>query len=210
GAVLAVAYAARVLREVWSGDRTAPAIADVRGTSAVLVWVLVVAIVVLGVYPVALLELTDPAVSQLVGGAAAEGCRDVLARSGRPRTGPRARCRGPARPGAGRRVAAGPRGRPPGRGGRRARPRPGGDGPRSGAVAGRPQDQLLPSGGRLSLRRRHGVLRAAVPGSRRRRRGARAGLAGLGVRRAGHGGHRGPGGAAALGHGGCRGRRRGT
>lgn len=73
GAVLAVAYAARVLREVWSGDRTAPAIADVRGTSAVLVWVLVVAIVVLGVYPVALLELTDPAVSQLVGGAAAGG-----------------------------------------------------------------------------------------------------------------------------------------
>lgn len=73
GAVLAVAYAARVLREVWSGDRTAPVIADVRGGSTLLVGVLVAAVVVLGVYPVALLELTDPAVSQLLGPGAGGG-----------------------------------------------------------------------------------------------------------------------------------------
>src|SRR5690606_6238036 len=73
GAVLAVAYAARVLREVWSGDRTAPVIADVRGSTAVVVGVLLAAVVALGVYPVALLELTDPAVTRLLGPAAGGG-----------------------------------------------------------------------------------------------------------------------------------------
>lgn len=67
GAVLAAAYAVRVLREVWSGDRTTPLIGDVRGVQAGIVAVLVAAIVALGVYPVPLLELTEPAVALLLG-----------------------------------------------------------------------------------------------------------------------------------------------
>ena len=55
GAVLAVAYAVRVLREVWSGDRTTPPVGDASGTTLVAVVVLGTAVVVLGVYPVALL-----------------------------------------------------------------------------------------------------------------------------------------------------------
>ncbi len=68
GAVLAVAYAVRVLREVWSGDRTTPPVGDASGATLVAVVLLGTAVVVLGVYPVALLELTQPAVAQLVTG----------------------------------------------------------------------------------------------------------------------------------------------
>lgn len=58
GAVLAVAYSVRVLREVWAGDRRSPAIRDVRGAELGLLWVLVAGILVLGLYPVLLLDLT--------------------------------------------------------------------------------------------------------------------------------------------------------
>lgn len=66
GAVLAAAYAVRVLREVWSGDRTTPVIGDLRGLQAALVGVLVLAIVALGLYPLPLLELTAPTVEQIL------------------------------------------------------------------------------------------------------------------------------------------------
>jgi NADH-quinone oxidoreductase subunit M len=69
GGVLAAAYAVRVLREVWAGDRTTPAIGDSRGLQAGLLGVLVTVVIVLGVYPVALLELTAPAVVDLLGWA---------------------------------------------------------------------------------------------------------------------------------------------
>nr|WP_281496736.1 NADH-quinone oxidoreductase subunit M [Ornithinimicrobium sp. F0845] len=66
GAVLAAAYAVRVLREVWAGDRRSPAIRDVRGTELGVLVVLGVGIVALGVYPVALLDLTAPAVEGII------------------------------------------------------------------------------------------------------------------------------------------------
>ncbi|WP_237565562.1 complex I subunit 4 family protein [Ornithinimicrobium cavernae] len=66
GAVLAAAYAVRVLREVWAGDRRSPAIRDVRGVELGVLFVLGVGIVALGVYPVALLDLTAPAAEALV------------------------------------------------------------------------------------------------------------------------------------------------
>lgn len=66
GAVLAAAYAVRVLREVWAGDRRSPAIRDVRGVELGILVVLGVGIVALGVYPVALLDLTAPAVEGIV------------------------------------------------------------------------------------------------------------------------------------------------
>jgi len=66
GAVLAVAYAVRVLREVWAGDRRSPAIRDVRGAELGVLVVLGVGIVALGVYPVALLDLTAPAVEGII------------------------------------------------------------------------------------------------------------------------------------------------
>ncbi len=72
GAVLAAAYAVRVLREVWAGDRTTPLIGDARRVNAVVLGVLIACVVALGVYPVPLLDLTEPAVSELfalVGGA---------------------------------------------------------------------------------------------------------------------------------------------
>lgn len=66
GAVLAVAYAVRVLREVWAGDRRSPAIRDVRGAELGVLVVLGVGIVALGVYPVALLDLSAPAVEGII------------------------------------------------------------------------------------------------------------------------------------------------
>lgn len=47
-----------MLREVWAGDRRSPAIRDVRGAELGLLWVLAAGILVLGLYPVLLLDLT--------------------------------------------------------------------------------------------------------------------------------------------------------
>ena len=66
GAALAVAYAVRVLLEVWSGDRRSPAIRDTRGVELGLLVVLGVGILALGVYPVALMDLTAPAVEGII------------------------------------------------------------------------------------------------------------------------------------------------
>ncbi len=66
GAVLACAYAVRVLREVWAGDRRSPAIRDTRGAEWLLLVVLAVGIVALGVYPAALLDLSAPAVETII------------------------------------------------------------------------------------------------------------------------------------------------
>lgn len=71
GAVLAAAYAVRVLREVWAGDRRSPAIREVRGVEFGLLVILGVGIVALGVYPVALLDLTAPAVESIIAGLGA-------------------------------------------------------------------------------------------------------------------------------------------
>lgn len=66
GAVLAAAYAVRVLREVWAGDRRSPAIRDTRGVELALLTVLGVGILALGVYPGPLLDLTAPATEAII------------------------------------------------------------------------------------------------------------------------------------------------
>ncbi|HLS45874.1 MAG TPA: NADH-quinone oxidoreductase subunit M [Ornithinicoccus sp.] len=66
GAVLAAAYAVRVLRHVWAGDRRSPAIHDARGVELGILAVLGVGIVALGLYPVALLDLTAPVVEGII------------------------------------------------------------------------------------------------------------------------------------------------
>lgn len=68
GTALAAAYALRVLREVWSGDRFEPAVPDIRRVEAGVVGVLVAAVVALGVYPVALLELTEQPATRIITG----------------------------------------------------------------------------------------------------------------------------------------------
>ncbi|MGB3829890.1 MAG: NADH-quinone oxidoreductase subunit M [Ornithinimicrobium sp.] len=65
GAALAAAYSVRVLREVWAGDRTRPVIADATLLERSVIGVLVLAVVALGVYPLAVLDLTEPAVTAL-------------------------------------------------------------------------------------------------------------------------------------------------
>ncbi|GAB3071676.1 complex I subunit 4 family protein [Pedococcus soli] len=67
GTVLAAAYALRVARLVWAGDRTSPPIEDTRGSEWDVVVVLVLLTVVLGVVPGPLLSLTHDTVSTLVG-----------------------------------------------------------------------------------------------------------------------------------------------
>ncbi|MGB3684387.1 MAG: NADH-quinone oxidoreductase subunit M [Ornithinimicrobium sp.] len=72
GAAVAAAYSVRVLRMVWAGERTRPVIADAAPVERVAIAVLVAVIVGLGVYPLALLDITGPAVAVLlasVGGA---------------------------------------------------------------------------------------------------------------------------------------------
>jgi NADH-quinone oxidoreductase subunit M len=69
GTVLAAAYALRVARIVWMGERTKPAIADSRGVEWVVVGGLVTAALVLGLLPQVLLSVTNSAVSALVGGS---------------------------------------------------------------------------------------------------------------------------------------------
>ncbi|HKJ11248.1 MAG TPA: NADH-quinone oxidoreductase subunit M [Ornithinimicrobium sp.] len=71
GAAIAAAYAVRVLREVWSGERTSPRVPDATARERVLLTAFVVVIVGLGVYPVVVLDVTAPAVQALLasGGA---------------------------------------------------------------------------------------------------------------------------------------------
>lgn len=66
GTALAAGYALRVLRIVWAGERTEPAIQDARGAEALVVGLLVTATIVLGVVPGPLLDTTAPDVGQIV------------------------------------------------------------------------------------------------------------------------------------------------
>ncbi len=70
GTVLAGAYAVRVARTVWAGDRTGPAIEDSGGAEWWVVGGLATAVVVLGVVPGPLLSVTAETVARLVGGTA--------------------------------------------------------------------------------------------------------------------------------------------
>lgn len=67
GAVLAVAYGVRVLREVWAGDRLEPRVPDAVRTERVSLRLLGVLVVLLGVWPTALLSLTAPYVAEVLG-----------------------------------------------------------------------------------------------------------------------------------------------
>jgi len=58
GAGVAAAYSLRVLRMIWSGDRTTPALEDARGGEWSVLAVLVVAVLVLGVAPGLVLNST--------------------------------------------------------------------------------------------------------------------------------------------------------
>lgn len=66
GAAVAAAYGVRVLRLVWAGDRTRPVIGDANPVERLSIAVLVAVVVALGVYPLALLEITEPAVAALL------------------------------------------------------------------------------------------------------------------------------------------------
>jgi NADH-quinone oxidoreductase subunit M len=68
GTVLAAAYALRVARLVWAGDRTEPATADSAGAEWHVIAGLVAATLLLGVLPMPLLSMTSEAVAALVGG----------------------------------------------------------------------------------------------------------------------------------------------
>ncbi len=65
GAALAAAYSVRVLREVWAGERTRPVISDATMLERSVIGVLILVVVGLGVYPLGVLEITEPAVSAL-------------------------------------------------------------------------------------------------------------------------------------------------
>ena len=70
GAALAAAYALRVARRVWVGDRPDGEVAttpDTRGIELVVLTVLATAIVVLGVLPGPLLAVTADDVARIVG-----------------------------------------------------------------------------------------------------------------------------------------------
>ncbi len=67
GGALTVAYSARVLREVWSGDRLEPRIPDAVRTERYAVRLLGALVLVLGVLPVLLLTLTAPATTAVIG-----------------------------------------------------------------------------------------------------------------------------------------------
>ncbi|MGC5586027.1 complex I subunit 4 family protein [Ornithinimicrobium sp. W1679] len=66
GAVLAVAYGARVLKEVWAGDRVEPRVPDAVRTERLSVRVLAALVVLLGVVPHLLLAVTAPAVEAVL------------------------------------------------------------------------------------------------------------------------------------------------
>ncbi|MEO5982508.1 MAG: NADH-quinone oxidoreductase subunit M [Pedococcus sp.] len=67
GSVLAAAYALRVARVVWAGERATPPIEDSRGSEWDVMVVLVLATLALGVVPGPLLALTRDTVSTLIG-----------------------------------------------------------------------------------------------------------------------------------------------
>ncbi|MGO0575287.1 complex I subunit 4 family protein [Ornithinimicrobium panacihumi] len=67
GGLLATAYGVRVLREVWSGDRTEPRIPDAVRTERFALRVLGALVVVLGVLPVLLLTITAPVTQAVIG-----------------------------------------------------------------------------------------------------------------------------------------------
>jgi NADH-quinone oxidoreductase subunit M len=67
GGALSVAYGVRVLREVWSGDRTEPRVPDAVRTERFSLRVLGALVVLLGVLPTLLLTLTAPVVEAMVG-----------------------------------------------------------------------------------------------------------------------------------------------
>jgi NADH-quinone oxidoreductase subunit M len=69
GTVLAAAYALRVLRTVWAGDRTEPRIEDSRDSEWDVIAVLVLAVLLLGIAPGPLMALTDDTVTTIVGAA---------------------------------------------------------------------------------------------------------------------------------------------
>ena len=58
GAGVAAGYSLRVLRLIWAGDRTSPAHADARGPEWSVLAVLVTAVLVLGVAPGLVLNMT--------------------------------------------------------------------------------------------------------------------------------------------------------
>ena len=66
---LAAAYALRVARTVWAGERTAPPIEDSRDSEWDVIAVLVVAVLLLGIAPGPLLAMTGDAVTTIVGAA---------------------------------------------------------------------------------------------------------------------------------------------
>lgn len=75
GIILLGCVAVRVLREVWSGDRTRPELVDLRlrrpHTAALLapvVALLILVVIALGVYPIPVLDLTSDLVESIVGG----------------------------------------------------------------------------------------------------------------------------------------------
>jgi NADH-quinone oxidoreductase subunit M len=67
GAVLAVAYAARVLHEVWSGDRSEPRTPDAIRTERIALGLLSTLILAVGVYPALLLAVTAPWTQAVIG-----------------------------------------------------------------------------------------------------------------------------------------------
>ncbi|WP_238154619.1 complex I subunit 4 family protein [Ornithinimicrobium sufpigmenti] len=66
GAVLAVAYSVRVLREVWTGDRLEPRVPDAIVTERWAMGLLGVLVVAVGVLPTALLAVTAPYVAEVL------------------------------------------------------------------------------------------------------------------------------------------------
>lgn len=69
GGVLAAAYALRVARIVWAGERREPLIEDSRDSEWDVIAVLVLATVLLGIVPGPLLAMTHDAVTTIVGAA---------------------------------------------------------------------------------------------------------------------------------------------
>ena len=67
GGALTVAYSARVLREVWSGDRLEPRIPDAVRTERYALRLLGALVLVLGVLPVLLLTVTAPVTAAVIG-----------------------------------------------------------------------------------------------------------------------------------------------
>jgi NADH-quinone oxidoreductase subunit M len=69
GTVLAAAYALRVARRVWAGERTEPRIEDCRDSEWDVIAVLVLAVLLLGIAPGPLLALTHDTVTTIIGAA---------------------------------------------------------------------------------------------------------------------------------------------